>query len=118
MVVPSELLVPIYEDLLSGKAGTARPWLGVFAHEIDKNVVIVGVADKGPADRAGLRKGDIVKVAAGMDIANLADFYRSMWALGGPGVEVPLTLEREGDVFDLRVTAADRRQFLKTPRLH
>ena len=119
MVVPSELLIPIYDDLLSGKGGhAARPWLGVYAHEIDKSVVIVGVADKGPADRAGLRKGDVVKVAAGMDIANLADFYRSMWALGGPGVEVPLTLEREGDVFDLRVTAADRRQFLKAPRLH
>ena len=119
MVVPSELLVPIHDDLLAGRTGNAaRPWLGVYAHEIDKSVVIVGVADKGPADRAGLRKGDIVKNAAGMDIANLADFYRSMWALGGPGVEVPLTLEREGDVFDLRITAADRRQFLKQPRLH
>lgn len=119
MVVPSELLVPIHDELIAGKtARMARPWLGVYAHEIEKNVVIVGVADKGPADRAGLRKGDIVKAAAGMDIANLADFYRSMWALGGPGVEIPLTLEREGDVFDLRITAADRRQFLKTPRLH
>jgi S1-C subfamily serine protease len=119
MVVPIELLIPIYEELLTGKMGrTARPWLGVYAHEMERHVVIVGVADKGPADRAGLRKGDIVKVAAGMDIANLADFYRSMWALGGPGIEVPLTLEREGDVFELRITSADRRQFLKTPRLH
>ncbi len=119
MVVPIELLLPIYDDLLAGKTAKApRPWLGVYAHEIDKAVVIVGIADKGPADRAGLRKGDIVKVAAGMDIANLADFYRSMWALGAPGVEVPLTLEREGDVFDIRITSSDRRQFLKRPRLH
>ena len=119
MVVPSELLMPILDDLAEGRPSRApRPWLGVYAHEIDRNVVIVGVADKGPADRAGLRKGDIVKVTAGMDIGNLADFYRSMWALGGPGSEVPLTLEREGDVFDIRVTSADRRQFLKKPRLH
>ena len=119
MVVPVELLAPIYDDLLKGGTSRAgRPWLGVYAQEMHKSVVIVGIASKGPADRAGLRAGDVVRSAAGMDITNLADFYRSMWALGSAGVEIPLTLEREGDVFDVRVTSADRRSFLKAPRLH
>ena len=119
MVVPIELLTPIYDNLIRGRPGRiARPWLGVYAQEIQKSVVVVGIAGRGPADRAGLRPGDIIRRAAEMDITNLADFYRSMWALGPAGVDVPLTLEREGDVFDLRVTSADRTSFLKSPRLH
>ncbi len=37
---------------------------------------------------------------------------------GSAGVEAPLTLNREGDVFDVGVTTRDRRRFLKSPRLH
>lgn len=119
MMVPVELLVPVLDDLKTGQIGRrARPWLGVYAQEVQRSVVIVGVASQGPARRAGLREGDVVRSAAGMDITNLADFYRSIWALGTPGVEVPLTLEREGDVFDIRVTSADRRSFLRAPPLH
>jgi S1-C subfamily serine protease len=119
MIVPVELLTPVFDDLVTGQIGRrSRPWLGLYAQEVQRNVVIVGVAAQGPARRAGLREGDVVRSAAGMDITNLADFYRSIWALGHPGVDVPLTLEREGDVFDLRVTSADRRSFLRTPPLH
>ncbi len=119
MMVPVELLSPIFDALLrGGHDRSGRPWLGVYAHEVGRNVVIVGVAGKGPADRAGLRKGDVVRTAGGMDITNLADFYRSMWALGEPGVAIPLTLDREGDVFEIQVKSADRRKFLRTPRLH
>ena len=33
---------------------------------------------------------------AGEPIADLADFFRRVWALGEAGVRVPLTVEREG----------------------
>lgn len=118
MSVPTELLTPVYNDLLTGRVRRARPWLGVYAQELNRNVVIVGVASQGPARRAGLRQGDVIKSVAGMEITNLADFYRSIWALGAPGTEVPMVLERDGDVFDLRVASADRRAFLRSPRLH
>ncbi len=119
MVVPTELLLPVYDDLVKGNGmRQARPWLGVYAQELHKHVVVVGIAGKGPADRAGLKAGDVIRAAGDMDITNLADFYRSMWALGPAGVDIPLTLEREGDVFEVRVTSADRRSFLKGPRLH
>ena len=119
MMVPIELLTPIVDDLVAGRAGkVARPWLGVYAQEMQKSVVVVGIAGGGPADRAGLRPGDTIRRAGEMDITNLADFYRSMWATGPAGVDIPLTMEREGDVFELRIASADRRSFLKTPRLH
>jgi S1-C subfamily serine protease len=118
MMVPVELLTPVYNQLKQGKRTQARPWLGVFSQEHENQVVIVGLAGDGPARRAGLREGDVVRSAAGMDLTNLADFYRSIWALGGPGAKVPLTVEREGDVFELTVTSADRQDFLRKPRLN
>jgi hypothetical protein len=33
-------------------------------------------------------------------------------------VKAPLTLQREGDVFDVAVTTRDRNQLLKKPMLH
>ncbi len=119
MMAPIELLAPIYEDLVSGKASRpARPWLGVLAREVDGAVVIVGTAGDGPARRAGLRRGDVVLAVDGFEVANLADFYRSIWALGPAGVDAPLTLNREGDVFDVRITSRDRNTFLKKARFH
>ena len=118
MMVPIELLTPIYEDLLAGRPSKPRPWLGVFAQEHEKGVIVLDVSQGGPAKKAGLQRGDLVRKAGGMEITNLADFYRSMWALGPAGVDIPMTIERDGDVFDLGVRSTDRRSLLKAPRLH
>ena len=119
MVVPIELLPPIFESLVAGGHDLpARPWLGVVAQEVDDKVMIVGTSADGPARRVGLKEGDILLAVGGQAVSNLADFYRSLWALGPAGVDAPLTLNREGDVFDVSVTSRDRRRFLKTPRLH
>jgi S1-C subfamily serine protease len=120
MSVPIDLLKPLLDDLLTqGKASRPpRPWLGLYASEIeDEHVVLIGLAGDAPAQRAGLRAGDRVHGVAGQGITSLAEFYRAIWALGPAGVDVPLTLEREGDMFDVTVTSADRYRFMKTPRL-
>jgi S1-C subfamily serine protease len=119
MMVPIEFLEPIFEQLLEQQdRAPARPWLGVFVSEDDDKVLIVGLAGNGPAKRAGLREGDGILAVDGESIDSLSGFYRRLWALGDAGVEVPLTLEREGDVFDVRISSSDRKRFLKTPRLH
>jgi S1-C subfamily serine protease len=116
LMVPVDLLIPIFDDLINGGDNLpARPWLGVFVQDIDDHVVIAGCAGDGPARRAGLEEGDIVLALDGAEVEDLADFYRSLWALGDAGVDAPLTLNREGDVFDVRVTSRDRRRFLKAP---
>ena len=92
--------------------------LGLYATEAGEHQVIVsGLAGDAPAQRAGLRAGDIVHAVAGETIGSLAEFYRAVWVLGKAGVDVPLTLEREGDRFDVTVTSGDRSRFLKLPRL-
>lgn len=120
MVVPIDALKPILDDLMRlGKPDRPpRPWLGVFATELDDRIVVMGLAGDGPARRAGLQPGDVVLAVAGEEVSDLAAFFRRIWALGDAGVDVPLTLEREGDAFDVRVTSGDRNRFLRGPSLH
>jgi S1-C subfamily serine protease len=119
MMVPIELLSPILGELMIGsKDLNRRPWLGVLSEEISGRVVIVGASKNGPADRADLGQGDIVLAVAGEEVNTLADFYRAIWALGPAGVSVPLTLAREGDVFQVEVRSKDRRSYLKKPKMH
>jgi S1-C subfamily serine protease len=121
MIVPIDLLTPILDDMvrLGRPSRPARPWLGLFAAEDEEDrILVTGLAGDGPAKRAGLRPGDAVLAVAGEAVSDLAGFFRGIWALGEAGVEVPLTLEREGDRFDVIVTSGDRQRFLKTARLH
>ena len=94
----------------------ARPWLGVFSTEVEDKVVIVGTAERGPAHRADLQAGDVVLAVADSEVSDLAGFYRMMWSLGKAGVEVPLTIFRDGDTFDVTINSTDRARLLKTPR--
>ncbi|HLA21253.1 MAG TPA: S1C family serine protease [Pseudolabrys sp.] len=120
MTVPIDLLKPILDDLRKfGRVNKpVRPWLGLYCTEVEDRVVVVGIAPKGPAARAELRTGDVVLAVAGEKVSGLAALYRKVWALGSAGVEVPLTLYRDGVTFDVRVNSSDRAKFLKGPRLH
>ncbi|MFA5503569.1 MAG: signal protein PDZ, partial [Bacilli bacterium] len=39
-----------------------------------------------------------------------------LWALGPAGVTVPLTIQRDGDVFDVEVRSRDRAALLRKPK--
>jgi S1-C subfamily serine protease len=120
MVVPIDLLKPIQDDLMKfGRANKPpRPWLGLYATEVGDKVVIVGLASRGPAEKADVQTGDIVVAVAGEEVSTLAELFRRIWALGDAGVEIPLTLHRDGRTFEQRVVSSDRHRFLKGPSLH
>lgn len=120
MIVPIDLLKPILDDLLKfGRPDRpARPWLGMYASESEGAIAVLGLASRGPAQEAKLRVGDVILDVAGRQVTSLADLFRRIWSLGQAGVEVPLTINREGRVRLLVVQSGDRRQFLKGPVLH
>lgn len=120
MIVPIDVLKPVLEDLLAyGRPNRPpRPWLGLYAAEIEDRVVIVGLAEGGPAQRADLRQGDIILAVGGIEVAALLALFRRIWSLGPAGVEVPLTVLRDGETVVLRVISGDRNSYLKKPRLH
>jgi S1-C subfamily serine protease len=119
MFVPSELIDPILDDMLHlGRVDRPpRPWLGLYTAETRDGIAIQGLATDGPAERAGVQLGDVVRDVAGEPIDDLADFYRSVWQRGAAGTDVPLTLLREGQLTSVTVRSVDRSALLKKPQL-
>ena len=120
MVVPINLLKPVIDDLLKiGRANRPpRPWLGLYTAEIDDQIVVAGIASDGPSEDTELEVGDIVVSVAGREVHDLAQFFRSVWALGAAGVDVPLDIHRDGTAFQVTIKSADRSKLLKGPILH
>ena len=119
MIVPIDLLPPILNDLL--RQGSVdkppRPWLGAFTAENNGSVVVMSVAEGGPAAKAGLRPGDVISDVQDGEVEDLADFYRKLWATGPAGSEVPLRIVREGREAWLRVKSSDHSSFLRKHHL-
>ena len=120
MFVPIDLLAPILEAMLAtGRpAQPPRPWLGLYATELEGHVVVGGLAPGGPAEQAGVQLGDLILEAGGARVTGLAQFFRTVWSQGPAGAEVALTLSRRGSSSTTRIRSADRSDFLKKPRLH
>jgi S1-C subfamily serine protease len=120
MVVPIDLLEPIFDDMLTiGRAGgPPRPWLGMYATEVEGHLVVGGLAKGGPAERGGVQIGDLVLEIADVPVSKLADLFRSVWSLGPAGTDVPVTVSRDGTALRMRLRSLDRSQLLRKPKLH
>ncbi len=120
MLVPIDLFTAIREELVRfGRVQRpARPWLGIYVVEAGERLVVSGVAPRGPAAAAGIQRGDLVIAVAGRAVRDLADLWRKIWALGPAGVEVPLTLVRDGRRLDRTLRSIDRESILRRSRLH
>jgi len=120
MIVPIDDLKPILDDLLKfGRPNRPpRPWLGLYATEIEDKIVVVGLATRGPAQAADIRTGDIILAVAGREVSELATMFRKVWSLGDAGVDVPLLIYRDGRTFEVTIPSGDRTRFLKGPSLH
>ena len=118
MFIPINRLKPILADLLDkGRAATVRrPWLGLFSEEIRGRLFVTRVSPGGPAQAAGIKPGDMVVGIGGKQFTDLADFYRKVWALGTPGVTVPLDVMRGIAVTPIPIKSGDRYRWLKLDR--
>jgi S1-C subfamily serine protease len=90
-----------------------RPWLGLTTVEHMGQLVVMSVSDGGPADRAGLKRGDILEALNGEVLDEIADFYRKLWATGPAGTAVTLRMERDNDTFEVTVRTGDRAKYHK-----
>src|SRR3954454_19531206 len=120
MIVPIDDLKPVIDDLIKfGKPNRpARPWLGLYATEVEDRIVVVGLAARGPAQKANIRTGDVILAVDGREVSELATTFRKIWSLGQAGVEVPLLIYRDGRTMEVTVKSSDRNRFLKGPSLH
>jgi S1-C subfamily serine protease len=120
MFVPIDLIKPILEDLIADgrRRGPARPWLGVNADEFRGHLFVSRVSPESPAERAGLRAGDIVVAVSGEHVSNLAEFYRKIWARGGAGVDVPIRVLQGAQLRDVSVRSIDRVDYFRASKTY
>ncbi len=120
MFVPIDLLDPILEGMLqTGRSPPPpHPWLGMYTQDPEGKLVVGRLSAGGPAERAGVQVGDVVLGVASLRVQGLAELFRAVRRLGAAGVEVPLVLERAGELLPITVKSADRNDFFKKPNFH
>ena len=96
-----------------------RGWIGIESQDItpelagnfglgrDSGAIIAGVVRGGPADRAGMRPGDILLAVKGRKVGNTNDMMNLIAALP-PGEKAPMTVMRKHRETTLAVTVGRR----------
>jgi Do/DeqQ family serine protease len=112
--IPAELAKTVMDSLIS-HGRVLRGWLGV---EIASNgrsangressdVFIAGVMQGGPADKAGLRRGDQIIEVAGQSVVSANQVIRQIGALA-PKARTEIIVRRDGKVRKIDVTMGER----------
>jgi serine protease Do len=114
--VPSNM-ARIVMNQLEKTGKVTRGWLGVTIQELtaelsskfgadNANGALVGdVVKGGPAEKAGIRRGDIIIEYDGKKVKDVGNL-RNMVAESAVGTTVPVTIVREGKEYSLRVMIA------------
>jgi predicted metalloprotease with PDZ domain len=93
-----------------GSRDTLRAYLGTipdYATEV-KGVKLTGVRGNSPAEKGGLKGGDVIVEFAGQKIANIYDYTYALDAVK-IGVAVKVIVERDGQRVELNVTPEARK---------
>jgi S1-C subfamily serine protease len=115
MFVPTDLLPAILADLMvKGRiAGAGRPWLGINTDEMHGHLVLSNVTHEGPAERAGLKRGDTILGVNGEPVNHLTDFYRKLYAQGDAGTVIRLDVLKDNEKRRLEIKSINRLDHLK-----
>ena len=122
--IPVSLAKQVLQDIVKDGAVT-RAWIGVEPQDLTPEiaealkikplgtasdaagVVITGVMQGGPADKAGIKAGDILVSVASKNVGNTV---QAIAAIAGQKPNVPITMQlvRNGKTIDLNVTPGTR----------
>jgi serine protease Do len=121
--IPSNMAVHIANTLIA-KGKVERGWLGVSIQDLTpelaksfelgstKGVLIAQVIESGPAEKAGLKRGDVVISYDGGEITDTGSL-RNKVADTVIGREVTVTVLREGERVDLTVKIGSEQEAIE-----
>jgi S1-C subfamily serine protease len=115
LAVPTRLFLERRPRLESGAPvpeSERHAWIGFYPQASDDGIAISGVVPGGPADSAGLLRGDLLVTVDGHAVQNLRQLYRTLWRKG-PGDTVGMQVLREEAIHVIEVVAGDRYEFYK-----
>ncbi len=71
------------------------------------------MTDEGPADRAGLKRGDLILGVNGEPVSHLPEFYRKLYAQGAAGTLVALDVLKDNEKRRIEVKSINRLDHLR-----
>lgn len=115
--IPANMVKNVMDSIIS-QGKVVRGWLGVqiqpltadlarqFKLKDENGVLLVDTVEGGPADKGGLKRGDVIIEYDGKKI-NDPFHFKNMVAETKPGKSVPLTIIRDGNVTKKNVTIGE-----------
>ncbi len=115
--IPSNMAKVVMTQLLA-KGKVLRGQLGVSVQDVNSDIaaslglkdargtLVSGVTRGGPADRAGVRPGDVILAVNGTPVED-SNALRNRIAMTPPGTDVTLTIFREGRELQLHATLGE-----------
>lgn len=116
--IPINMARNVMDELIK-KGKISRGYLALLPQDIDENLVkamklkstegaLVGdVTPDGPADKAGIKSGDVIIAFNGKQVKNSTDL-RNLVAAAEPGSAAKITLVRDGREMNITVTLGER----------
>jgi serine protease DegQ len=116
--IPVSTAKTVLEAIIK-EGAVVRGWIGIETQDItpelaesfglarDKGAIIAGVVRNGPADRAGIRPGDILLTVAGKPVASTAETLNLIAQLP-PGQKATMTVMRKNREAAIDVNVARR----------
>lgn len=116
--IPANLARQVMDQIISTGSVT-RGWIGVEVQELTpelaesfklgstQGTLIAGILRGGPADRAGIRPGDILVEVSGTSVTDSSSMLNAIAALN-PGKSATVTVIRNGEEIHLPVTVGKR----------
>lgn len=111
--IPIECYLQNEQELKQYGRVRSRPqrlWLGFYPQSMAGHLVLAGVVPGGPAERSGLREGDIILGIEKKEVRSRPELYREIWKKK-PGERISLRILREEESLNLEVIGGDRWDF-------
>jgi serine protease Do len=87
-----------------------RPWLGLHPQALGGHVVVTGVTPSGPAEKSGLKQGDIILTVESQEVQTRPQLYREVWKKRA-GDAITFHVIRGDGSLDIQVASGDRWDF-------
>jgi serine protease Do len=89
-----------------------RAWIGFYPQGQEGGIAVTGVVPGGPADGAGLKRGDLVLSVDGQTVDSLRDLYLTLWKKK-PGQTVDMQILRDKTIRVVEILTGDRYEFYR-----
>ena len=115
LAIPSSLFLArraLLESEEPMPADERHAWIGFYPQASDGGVAVSGVVPGGPAEGAGLERGDMLVSIDGQPVRSLRQLYGSLF-VKAPGDAVGMQVLRQESIQVFEIVSGDRYEFYK-----